>query len=349
MDWLISSGTAEALVGLAGGILLGLAARRGRFCTLGAVEDVVYAQDWRRIRMWALSLGLCIIGVQAALAFGLIETSEILYARFEWDPVASIVGGLMFGYGMAIAGNCGYGALARLGGGDIRSFVIVIVIGISAYMAAGGPLAALRLALFPRTEAGAESAAGYAEGIGSLLGFPPAYIALAIAAALIAWALSSTAFAKTRAYLIWSVGVAIAIVGGWIGTTWVAAEAFHPVTVESYTFSAPPGEAIIYLMTASGGGLSFSVGSIAGVIVGALIGSISRGHFHWEACDDARELGRQLFGAFLMGTGGVIALGCSVGQGLTAFSLLTYSAPIVLVCILIGSVIGLRHLVEGAD
>ena len=348
IDWLLSNGAAEALIGLSGGVLLGLAARRGRFCTLGAIEDVLYAGDWRRVRMWALALGLSIIGVQIALALEVIALDDSVYATIAWDPVASIVGGLLFGYGMAMAGNCGYGALARLGGGDLRSFVIVLVVGISAYMAAGGPLAGLRQALFPRMERGQDSLSfNYADSLGAVAGVPAAYIAIAVAALFIGWAVSSRSFLSVRAYPVWSAGVALAIVGGWIGTTWVAGQAFHPVAVESYTFSAPPGEAILYVMTASGGGLSFGVGSIAGVIIGALAGSLSRGHFHWEACDDPRELGRQMFGAFLMGTGGVIALGCSIGQGLTAFSTLAHSAPVVLLCVLAGAIVGLRQLVEG--
>ncbi len=293
------------------------------------MEDVLYAGNWKRIRMWGLALGLSIIGVQIALTLKHVGLEQSHYKTLAWNPIASIVGGLMFGYGMAIAGNCGYGALARFGGGDLRSFVIVLVIGISAYMAAGGPLAGLRVALFPRIERDPDSLGfNYADSLGGLLNVPPVYIAIVIAALFIGWALSSPSFLAVRSYLFWSAGVAVAVVGGWIGTTWVASAAFHPVAVESFTFSAPPGETVLYLMTASGGGLSFGVGSIAGVVIGALVGSISRGHFHWEACDDPRELGRQLFGAFLMGTGGVIAIGCSVGQGLTAFSTLAHSAPV---------------------
>ena len=62
----------------------------------------------------------------------------------SWNPAASVIGGLMFGYGMALAGNCGFGALARFGGGDVRSFVIVLVMGVSTYVVLQGPLAALR-------------------------------------------------------------------------------------------------------------------------------------------------------------------------------------------------------------
>ena len=143
-------------------MLLGIAARRGRFCTLGAIEDALYADSWNRIRMWAIALAVAIAGTFTLAELGTVKLDDTLYARMGWNPVASIVGGLLFGYGMAIAGNCGYGALARLGGGDLRSLVIVIVIGVSAYMVLAGPLAPLRLEIFPPVEAATDGATGYA-------------------------------------------------------------------------------------------------------------------------------------------------------------------------------------------
>ena len=109
----LSDTAIAGLIGLVGGIMLGLAAPLGRFCTLGALEDALYASDWRRARMWALALSLAIAGVFALQSFGAFDPRKTVYARTVWDPTGGIVGGLMFGYGMAIAGNCGYGALAR--------------------------------------------------------------------------------------------------------------------------------------------------------------------------------------------------------------------------------------------
>ena len=140
---------AAALVGLIGGIALGLAARIGRFCTLGAIEDFLYSSDDRRLRMWGLAIGTAIIGTHIAMGQGLLVGADTAYLDRVWNPLGTIIGGLMFGYGMALSGNCGYGALARLGGGDLRSFVIVIVMGLSAYFVMSGPLAHARVWLFP--------------------------------------------------------------------------------------------------------------------------------------------------------------------------------------------------------
>lgn len=146
-----------AFAGLFGGVLLGLAARLGRFCTLGAIEDLYYGENSVRFAMWGIALGVAVMGTFGLVGLGALDLPDTLYLSQGWNPVASIVGGLMFGYGMALAGNCGYGALARMGCGDLRSFLIVIVMGIAAYVALGGPLSSLRLALFPVAQAGPTS------------------------------------------------------------------------------------------------------------------------------------------------------------------------------------------------
>ena len=302
MEWLGTGGT-SALIGLFGGILLGLAARRGRFCTLGAIEDALYGGDWDRIRMWALALAVAISGTFLLAETGLLDLSTTIYARFAWNVLGGILGGLTFGYGMAIAGNCGYGALARFGGGDLRSFMIVLVTGISAYITISGPLALARVSVFPNDVIEDSVPSGYAHLFAEILFVPALVPALVISLLLAGWAFASRGFRTSRSAILWSTVVGIAIVSGWAGTAWVARDSFEVVLVGSHSFTRPMGETMLYLMTSSGGGLGFSVGSVAGVIIGALIGSISKGHFRWEACDDPGELGRQILGGALMGVG----------------------------------------------
>ena len=346
---LLGEGGAAALVGLFGGVLLGLAARRGRFCTLGAIEDALYGNDWDRIRMWAVCLGTAIAGTFLLAETGVVDLTASVYLGTLWNPVASVAGGLIFGYGMAIAGNCGYGALARLGGGDLRSFVIVIVTGISAYMILSGPLALARVSLFPIETATGPAAGGIAHLIAYGSGLPVLLFALIVSGAMFAWAFAAPSFRASPGQIGWAAVAGLAIVSGWAGTGLIASESFEGAGPGSHTFTAPMGETILWLMTASGGGMGFAIGSVTGVVLGALIGSISKGHFRWEACDDPGELGRQIAGGALMGIGGVLALGCSVGQGLTAFSTLAYSAPITLAAIFLGAAIGLRQLIRGFE
>ncbi len=335
-----------ALVGLAGGVLLGLAARLGRFCTMGAIEDWLYGQDTRRMRMWLIAIGGAVIGSFALIGTGLLVPGDTMYLSLSWNPLGSIVGGLMFGYGMALAGNCGYGALARLGGGDLRSFVIVLVMGVFAYMTIAGPIAPLRVALFPSPPVEGAELPGIAHLLGRLSGVNPVTLGIIIGAAMLLAGLSRQMLAEPSR-IFWSLVVAAAVILAWAGTQWIHDNGFEEVPVVSHTYSRPLGETLLYLMTATGSRVNFGIGSVAGVIAGAFLGSLLRGHFRWEACEDPRELRRQILGAALMGVGAVVALGCSIGQGLSAFSLLAFSAPVTFLAIIAGAAFGLRQLIEG--
>ncbi len=333
------------LIGGFGGLLLGLAARLGRFCTLGALEDAIYSHNDIRLRMWAVAIGVAMIGVHVLVALGVMDLGAAGILSERWNVLGSIVGGLLFGYGMALAGNCGYGALARLGGGDLRSFVIVLVMGLAAYATLSGPLAYVRVWLFPQVPAEAvPSISTAAEGA---MGLPAGLVGIVLGLIILTFAIAPSRMREDKPAIFWGAVVGLAVLTGWGGTAWLADASFGAVPVQSHTFAAPVGEAMLYAMTASGQTLSFGLGSVTGVWVGAFVGSLIKGHFRWEACEDPRELKRQIFGAGMMGVGAVTALGCSIGQGLTAMAVLSYSAPVTLIAIFLGAAFGLRQLIEG--
>lgn len=342
----LSEPVLAAMAGLVGGVLLGFAGGYSRFCTLGAIEDALYGQNYDRLRMWALALAVAIAAVFGLAAVGQIDLLSSMHFTQKWNPLASITGGVMFGYGMALSGNCGFGALVRMAGGDLRSFILVLVMAISTYMALGGPTAWLRNDLFP-PEVAVGAPQGLAHLIGNSLGLSPVIPALGIAVILLVLAFSAGKFRRSRNQILGGVLVGAAITSGWWFTTYLSSHSFSVIPVESHTFTAPLGESLFYVMTSTGSSLNFGIGSVVGVVVGAFIGALLKKRFRWEACDDHRELRRQILGAFLVGTGGVIALGCSVGQGLTAMSALAYSAPIVLISIYAGTALGLRQLIRG--
>lgn len=335
-----------ALVGLVGGILLGLAARIGRFCTLGAIEDLYYGENTLRLRMWGIAIGVAVIGTFGLNALGLLELGQTLYLSRAWNPAESIIGGLIFGYGMALAGNCGYGALARVGGGDLRSLLIVLIMGISAYATLGGPLSDLRIWLFGGPEI-AQGSQTFAHSLSYITGVPVSSAGIILGVAILGFTLSHHSLRHSFPHIFWGAVAGLAIVSGWAGTQWVANTGFEATPVVSHTFSAPIGETLLYVMTSSGNTIGFGTGSVLGVLLGALLGSLIKGHFRWEACEDPRELRRQMLGAALMGMGAVVAVGCSVGQGLSAFSVLSFSAPVTLAAIMTGAAIGLRQLIAG--
>ncbi len=344
---LLNEGQLAALIGGIGGIMLGLAARMGRFCTLGAIEDYLYGNSQTRLRMWGLSIGIAMFAVFGSMATGLFDPTRTAYLSQHWNPLNSIIGGVMFGYGMALSGNCGYGALARLGGGDLRSFVIVLVAGISAFVVMSGPLAVVRVMIFPVVEITDQAIPSIAYLLADALPLSVSMIGLAIAVLITLATLSGDQFHREGKAIFWSIVVGVAIASGWAGTQWIADHGFASADIRSHTFVAPVGDSIIYAMNGSALGLNFAIGSVAGVLAGAFLGSMVKGHFRWEACDDPRELRRQIIGAAIMGVGAILAFGCSVGQGITAFSLLAYSGPVTFAAIFLGARIGLKQLIEG--
>jgi len=334
------------LIGFAGGILLGLAARIGRFCTLGAIEDALYGQNNNRLRMLGTAIGMAVLLVHLALAQGLISTSNSYPLTVPFTPLLTVFGGLLFGLGMAFSGNCGFGALARLGGGDLRSFVIVLVMGVSAYVTLGGPLSPLRIWLVELLSV-QPTTASFSALLSSSTGMPPSYIGLLLGAGVFGFSVWNRAFWEEKGNVIWGALVGLSVASGWIGTHLIAQVGFSGLRPVSHGFTAPVGSTILYFMTSSGQTLNFGIGSVCGVWAGALTGSLMKGHFRLEACEDPRELQRQITGAVMMGIGGVLAVGCSVGQGISAMALLSINAPLALSSIFIGAYFGLNHLISG--
>ncbi len=337
-------GLFAALVGLVGGVVLGLAARLGDFCTLGALESAAYGGDQKRMRLWGIVLGVAILGTQLGAMVGFIDLSGTFYHTVAWNPVGSILGGLVFGYGMALAGNCGFGALVRFGGGDLRSLVVVVVMGIFGFITLSGPLAPLRVAVFPQVDATGPQ--GIVQDL-ARFGLPPVVVVGLIGFGAIAWGLSYPALRNNLRMMLWGGAAGLAVVWCFAGTTFLSTLSLGAIDVEGPSFTAPVGRTLIFLMTSTAGGINFSVGAVIGAMTGALIGSMIKGLFRWEACDDPRELGRQVGGAALMGMGGVVAMGCSVGQGVTGFAALAWSGPVTLAAIVVGAMLGLRQLISG--
>ncbi len=343
----VAPGILAGLVGLAVGILLGACGRLGNFCTLGALETAMIGNDYRRIHIWCLALGVAILTTHLADVAGLIAMDQTLYSSFVWNPAASIAGGLLFGYGMALAGNCGFGALIRAGNGDIRSILIVLVLGIATFVTLAGPLAPLRELIFPQEEHIGRS--GIGETFSKLTNLDPIWIASFLGLVLISSGLSHPQVRNSALTVICAIGVGLSVTLALIGTSQISELTLGGINVEGPSYSAPVGRAILYLMTSTGMPPSFSVGLIFGTFLGAVTGSLWRRSFRWEACDDPRELGRQLGGAVMMGIGGVIAMGCTIGQGLTATAVLAWSGPVTLLAISVGAWVGLQRLLLADD
>ena len=172
-------------------------------------------------------------------------------------------------------------------------------------------------------------------------------LALLIGAAGLWWVFKSASFRADRNRMIAGTVIGLCIAAGWVITSLYSAHAMHPVQIEAGSFVMPVGETILQIITVTGELPDYGIGLVVGVFLGAAISAVRSDDMRWEACDDARELSRHLLGAFLMGTGGVFALGCTIGQGVSAFSVMAISAPIVMLSIAAGARMGLGMLVEG--
>jgi uncharacterized protein len=315
----------RAALGLALGALLGTVARRGRFCTLGAIEDAVYARDTRRARAWLLAIGIAILGTQLLEAAAGLDLSRSIYTgpRLEWG--AMILGGAMFGFGMALVGTCSFGALIRLGGGDLRALLVLLVLTEPLSVDLGSQ----RLGALLRLDQAGRIVVSVVVGVGFCIA-----------------ALTSGAFRETKRLLVGAIVIGCVIVAGWWANGSAGFDEFETQAVGSFSFARPVGDTLLYAMLASGTKIDFGVASVFGVLVGSFASARQAGEFYWEAPDDAREVKRHLLGAFLMGTGGVTALGCTIGQGLSGLSTLSVGSMLALGAILVGARAGLYFLVD---
>lgn len=251
----------------------------------------------------------------------------------------------MFGFGMALVGTCGYGTLLRLGGGDLRALVAFLVIAVFSYAAMRGFAGMARVALIEPFRIDLTAIGGQSL-VGSGGGLPAAFAIATVITGLLVFAFADAALLRRRALLSASLAIGAAVAVGWWGTGFVGDDAFEPARVESFSFVAPLGETLVFLMTTSGDRIDFPEGAVFGVVAGASAAALGAREFRWEAYDDAREMGRHTIGAALMGMGGVMALGCTIGQGITGVSTLSMGSFLALAGIFAGARAGLYWLVE---
>jgi len=338
-DWI------TPLIGCVGGIVLGLAARLGRFCSLGAIEDASFGMGSARLATWGLAIAIAILGVTSLDALNLMPVASVFYLTNPVPVLSTVCGGFAFGVGMALVGTCGFGALARLGGGDLSGLVVVLVIGMAGYISSSGAIGIVRARYIGEApDTASETSLGHL--ISSVVGGTPETIALCIGVTLLGTMLYR--LRSERRYIFCGSAVGLVIVAGWAVTAWQNDLDFGETLIRSYSFVRPVGDTMIYLMTSSGTSFSFGAASVLGVIIGAAVGANIKREFRWEACDDARTLKRQILGAALMGVGGVFSLGCTVGQGLSAASVLAISAPVAVCSMMVGAWCGLQWLVNGS-
>ena len=311
--------------GLAIGALFGLLAQRSRFCLRRAV-----AGDRSAAGVWLIALFVALAGTQLAAGRGWVDFADhrLLAGDVPWLAIA--VGGLLFGIGMMLTRGCASRLTVLSAQGNLRALVVLVAFAITAHATLKGVLAPLRTGLGSIT----------APLGGTLPGAPLVWIALVGALAL-AIALRSGANWKL---LLGGVLIGALVPLAWVGTGFVLYDDFDPIALESLSFTAPWADSLFFVIASSSIPANFGIGLIGGTLLGALVAALIWREFRWEGFDGAPQMGRYLTGGALMGVGGVLAGGCTVGAGLAGAPTLGVAAVLALLSIVAGGVIG-QHLI----
>ena len=343
-------------IGFALGMVFGASIQRSNYCTMGAISDVILMGDSRRARAAALSIAVALMASQLLDALGLADLSRSIYRTPALGWAGAILGGGAFGFGMVLAGGCGSRILVRAGAGNLKSLVAVLVLGVTALMTLRGLLATVRRPFEQATQIDLKSAGVASQGLPDLLaratglgtGIWQAVLTLVLGLGLGAWALRSSALRRDRKLLAASLLIGLTIPAAWAATSWGASDPFETMQVASLSFVAPIGEGLQYLMFFTGASLSFGASAVGGMLAGSFLAARVLGQIRLEGFRDTPDLVRHIFGGMMMGAGGVLALGCTVGQGLSGLSTLALGSFIAVGSIVLGAVLALRWLETGS-
>jgi uncharacterized membrane protein YedE/YeeE len=325
------------------GLVYGSVGLLSGFCLMSGMRGWLAEGDGRLIRTYALAIGVAVAATQWLAAGGTVDIGKSIYLQSTFSAPVMFFGGLLFGYGMVLANGCGSRALVLLGRGNLRSFVVVVVLAIFAQMTLKGLIAPGRIAL-----AGASQTTATENSVPALLAAAGLGVAAVrmlasiIPAALIIFAFADPAFRRSPGQILAGLIIGLLVAAGWFATGTLGADDFNPTPVTSLTFIAPIADALQYVMLSTGSTLNFGIVTVFGVFAGSLVTALLTGRFHLEGFRSPRHMLRSGGGAALMGTGGVLALGCSIGQGLTGFSTLALASLIAFAGILLGTAAGLR-------
>ena len=354
-------------------IIFGAIANKANFCTMGAVSDWINIGDQSRLRAWMLAIATAIIGVGILEYIGSIDmslttsndTSNPPYrsANFIW--LRHLFGGLMFGVGMTLASGCGNKTLVRLGEGNMKSLVVLAIMGISAWWMLFSNFGynvflqwMLPLSIdFSQHNIPGQDMATVLAGLsgndsGPLFGLA---VALLLATALLVWVLRSRDFRQNIELLSAGLIIGLLIVIGWYVTAGASGQALleeldfadqRPffTGAQSLTFVGPSGHVVQYIKQGfSSIYLTFGVAILVGVIVGSFLYTLIFRKLRIEWFVNWQDFGMHVVGATLMGVGGVLAMGCTIGQGISGVSTLALGSIVTLVAIIAGSAATMKY------
>ncbi len=347
-----------ALLGFAIAFVFGFVGNKTHYCSMGAISDVINMGSKGRLGAWFFAIGIAILGAQFLFARGLVDLNASVYLSPNLYILSYILGGLLFGIGMTLAAGCGQRNLVRLGGGNLKALVVVLVLGITAYMTMRGLLAVVRLNWVYAVNADLTT---YGINDQSLFSYIGALFNLEdtswlrkiggflIAFGFIAYAFKHKEFRTSFDNILAGLAIGGCVIAAWYVTGYVGQDDFDPVTPQGMAFIGPTGNTVSYLMTFTGAEINFGIAVVLGMITGSFLYAAISGNFRIETFSNKSEMVSHLIGAVLMGFGGVLSFGCTVGQGITGMSTLAMGSILTLITIIFGSALTMKvqyHLLD---
>ncbi|QNP49612.1 YeeE/YedE family protein [Diaphorobacter aerolatus] len=326
------------------GCVFGVAARLGRFCLLRGLRQTLALDGEQRsgapaLQAFALALATALLMSQLLAERGQIDltTAQVVRSSFSW--FGALIGGLLFGGGMALARSCGARSLVLLAGGNLRSLVTLLCLGAAAQASLTGVLVPARQWVQGFGKLSLEHATLPARLLAN--GFSAtATLALATGLpvlALLFYALRKPELRRSPVQWIAALVIGALVAAGWWITAYFNFESFEPVPLTSLSFVGPVAEGQLYLQLAVGRAFSLGPAMVAGTLVGAFVAALLSRTARLEGFDGASRMLASATGGLLMGFGGVLAVGCSIGQGLTGLSTLAFASFPAVAGIVIGA------------
>jgi len=340
--------------------IFGAIAQRTHFCTMGAVSDVVNMGDWTRMRQWGMAICVAMIGFAVLVAAGLVGPAKTLYASNRLIWLSAAVGGALFGFGMVLASGCGSKTLVRIGGGSLKSLVVFGVMGIAAFATLKGITAVARVATVDRVAidmaVGTAIPAWLAAAVGIKAGAAWLALAIVLGGGLVVWAVMDRDFLKPD-NLLAGLGIGGVIVAMWWVSGHLGYVPEHPETLqeafvatnsgraEALSFVSPFAYTIDWIMFFSDKSkvLTLGIVSVFGVVGGSAVVALASRTFRWEGFGSTEDVANHIAGGALMGVGGVTAMGCTVGQGLSGVSTLSATSFLAVAFIVAGALAGFKY------
>jgi len=344
--------------------IMGAVMNKTHFCTMGAVSDWVNIGDTGRMRAWVFAMAVALAGALALEATGTVNLDKEVFppyrnGAFAW--LRYLVGGLFFGIGMTLASGCGTRTMVRIGGGNAKSLVVLAFGALAAYWMMWTPLWAKAFhpwiqpatVSLPRHGVASQELSAVLAAMFGAQATPMLHLAVgaAVVAGMLWFVWKSVDFRGSRDNILGGAVVGLAVAAGWwltggpVGKSWKEFVNFNldvmPVRVQtqSYTYVSPMGDALHYLLDPANFSLvTFGVAGMAGVIAGSLVWATATRTFRVEWFASWGDFGHHAVGGVLMGVGGVLALGCTIGQAVTGVSTLAIGSMLTFFSIVIGSV-----------